>query len=192
MVLVAKALRAVEIAPDALDVAAVAATYGDYVWVSLQRLGVRESDVPDVAQEVFVVVHRRLHTFDGRTAMTAWLYGICVRLAIAHRRRAYVRRERTVSSPPEDPAAARASGDPESALASREAHAWIQGVLNTLDPERRAVFVMYEIEELSCDEIAATVGIPRGTVHSRLHAARREFRKAYERQAARDAGGKHT
>src|SRR6187402_2856082 len=68
----------------------------DFVFRSLQRLGIRDADLDDVLQEVFVVVHQRLHTFDGSAKMTTWLYGVTFRVASSHRRRAYVRRERSV------------------------------------------------------------------------------------------------
>ena len=62
--------------PEALTVTAVYEAHADFVWASLQRLGVRAPDLDDVLQEVFVVVHQRLHTFDGSAAMTTWLYEI--------------------------------------------------------------------------------------------------------------------
>ena len=52
-----------------------------FVWRSLRRLGVRESDVPDAVQDVFLVVHRRLAEFEGRSKVTTWLFGICFRVA---------------------------------------------------------------------------------------------------------------
>src|SRR4051812_17880892 len=64
-----------------VDVAAIHAAHGDFVWLSLQRLGVRDSDLQDMHQEVFVVVHQRLHTFDGSARMTTWLFGIAMRVA---------------------------------------------------------------------------------------------------------------
>ncbi len=61
-------------------------------------------------------------------------------------------------------------------------------MLDELDLERRAVFVMYEIDELPCEQIAAMIGVPVGTVHSRLHAARKEFQRAAARWQARSGG----
>src|SRR5687767_8088682 len=58
-----------------------------FVWMTLQRLGVQPAELDDVAHDVFVVVHRRLHTFDGTSRMTTWLFGICLRLAANYRRR---------------------------------------------------------------------------------------------------------
>ena len=58
-----------------------------FVWLSLQRLGIHVSDLDDVAQDVFVIVHKRLRTFDRRSRLTTWLFGICMRVAANYRRR---------------------------------------------------------------------------------------------------------
>src|SRR4029079_6330881 len=73
---------------DACPSTAVTRIYqanADFVWRSLQRLGIRDPDLDDVLQEVFVVVHQRLHTFDGSAKMTTWLFAICLRVASASR-----------------------------------------------------------------------------------------------------------
>jgi RNA polymerase sigma-70 factor (ECF subfamily) len=178
-----------EQAPAGLPtVSSVQEEHDDFVWKSLQRLGVREPDLEDMAQEVFMVVHRRLHTFDGSAKMTTWLFGICSRVASSYRRSAYVRRERPVSDVPE-----RAAGDevldPEEATSERQSRALLDRIIAELDVDKRAVFVMFEIDELSCDQIAAIVGVPLGTVYSRLHAARKAFEKALARYGARASGG---
>lgn len=162
---------------------------GEFLWLTLQRLGVRRADCPDVLQNVLMVVHRKLHTYDARAPLRGWLYGICAREASVHRRRAWVRREQPAggASIPEgepDPAS-----DPERACSSREEQARVEAMLNELDPDKRAVLVMYEVEERSCEEIAEAHGIPVGTVHSRLHAARRSFRAVFERWWKRDEHG---
>jgi RNA polymerase sigma-70 factor (ECF subfamily) len=167
------------VAAGALDVTAIHAAHADFVWSSLQRFGVRDADLEDALQEVFVVVHRRLDSYDGTSKVTTWLFGIAMRVAAAFRRRAHVRRERAVEEVPE--------GDDESLspedLASRqEARAMLEEILDAMDLDRRAVFVMFEVEELSCEEIAAIVGIPVGTVYSRLHKARKEFAAAVEKK----------
>jgi RNA polymerase sigma-70 factor, ECF subfamily len=135
-------------------------------------------------QEVFVVVHQRLHTFDGSSRITTWLFGISMRVAAAHRRRAYRRREQ-MGDLPDD--ATDGAASPEEAAATRQAQARLSAILDTMDLERRALFVMFEIDELPCDEIAQLLGVPVGTVHSRLHAARKDFEAAVRRFDARDA-----
>ncbi len=170
-----------------LDVSAIHAAHMDFVWRTLQRFGVRDADLEDALQEVFVVVFQRLHTYDPTVRVTTWLHGIARRVAIAWRRRAYIRRERPSEGLPE-PRASDASS-PESAASDREARAQLAAILDTLDPDRRAVFVMFEIDGVPCDEIAALSGVPVGTVYSRLHAARKDFERALVRWRARDPQG---
>jgi len=158
--------------------------HADFVWRSLQRLGVRDGDLDDVLQEVFVVVHQRHHTFDGSSKLTTWLFGISLRVVSAYRRRGFRRKETCVAEPPEP--TDRVSASPEQDLAAAESRRRLAELLDTLDLDRRAVFVMFEIDGLSCDEIAEVVGVPVGTVYSRLHAARKEFQKALARMQARE------
>jgi RNA polymerase sigma-70 factor (ECF subfamily) len=173
-----------------LDVSAVHAEFADFVWSSLQRLGVRTADLDDMLQEVFVVVHRHQADFESGSPLRPWLFGICRRVAAAHRRRAHVRRERcddaldreTVGGDGEH------ARSPEEAASRQEARAELEAVLDEMDLDRRAVFVMFEIDELPCEEIAEAVGIPCGTVFSRLHAARKEFEKILARRRKRALG----
>src|SRR5262245_23258620 len=71
----------------ALDVRTIYREHGRFVWLSLQRLGIHPSDLDDIAQDVFMVVHRRLDTFDRRARVSTWLFGICMRVAANYRRR---------------------------------------------------------------------------------------------------------
>jgi RNA polymerase sigma-70 factor (ECF subfamily) len=165
-----------------LDVVAVHDRHASFVWCSLQRLGVRPSDLDDVFQEVFLVVHKRLHTFDGTSQLTTWLFGVCLRVAAAHRRRAWFRRETPTDDLPdlEDTSSRR----PDELLAARQARALVARALDRMDLDKRAVFVMFEIDELPSEEIATTLGVPIGTVWSRLSAARKQFHAALARENA--------
>ena len=156
--------------------------HADFVWASLHRLGVREADLPDQLQEVFVVVHRRLDSYDGTSKPTTWLFGICLRVAAAHRRRAHVRYEA-----PSDALGDHGSqaASPEDHALARDAHERLEALLDAMDLERRTVLVMFEIEEIPCREISTLLGIPIGTVHSRLHAARKEFAGLLAREQRR-------
>jgi RNA polymerase sigma-70 factor (ECF subfamily) len=162
--------------------------HADFVYRSLQRLGVREGDLEDAMQDVFVVVHKKLHTFDGAARVTTWLYGICIRVAAAHRRRAHVRRERA-SADVGDERSPDSRPDPEAAALQKQARERFVLVLDALPEERRAVFVMFEVEGLSAVEIAAMLGVPVGTVYSRLSVAREEFTAAALRLERRDRSG---
>ena len=148
-----------------------------YVIRTLRHLGVAESDVDDVAQEVFVTVHRKLAEFEGRSKLRTWLYAICLRIASDHRRRAYVVRERATDSPPVD-TGERTGQEPDTNLESRR---FVQELLAELDEDKRAVLVLYEIEGLTMREVAEVVGCPLQTAYSRLHAARELLQVAWLR-----------
>jgi RNA polymerase sigma-70 factor, ECF subfamily len=151
--------------------------HADFVWRTLQHLGVRSADLEDLGQEVFVIVHRRLSTFDGRSKLTTWLFGICLHLVQRHRRRAYFRLELSHAEPPErvDP------HTPEERYAGEEARVRLERLLAKLSPERRATFLLFEVEGVSCEEIAELTGVPVGTVYSRLHLARKQVTAAAAR-----------
>jgi RNA polymerase sigma-70 factor (ECF subfamily) len=168
-----------------LDVVTVHQRHAEFVWLSLQRLGVRDADIEDLLQEVFVVVHRRLPSFDGSSRMTTWLFGICMRVAAAYRRRAHRRHEESVALVPEPPAGDEAN--PEESAATREARDRLRAVLDAMDLEKRALFVMYELDEMTCEDIGEVLGVPVGTVYSRLHAARKAFEQALRRLLARES-----
>ena len=159
-----------------------------FVWATLQHMGVRPADLEDVFQEVFVVVHRRLSTYDGSCLVTTWLYGIALRLVANYRRRAWRRLEK-LEEAPHDAQVRSHEASPEEALADRQAREQLGAILDEMNPEKRAVFVMFEIEQMPCDAIAAVVGAPVGTVHSRLHSARAQFEKLVARATARAAQG---
>jgi RNA polymerase sigma-70 factor, ECF subfamily len=154
-----------------------------YVIRTLRHFGVREADVEDVAQEVFVAVHRKLPEFEGRSKLRTWLYAICLRVASDHRRRAYVVRERATDNPPVD-TGERTGDEADTRLESR---AFVQQLLGELDDDKRAVLVLYEIEGLTMREVAEVIGCPLQTAYSRLHAARDLLRDAWERSRKDDA-----
>lgn len=172
-------------APVALDASAVYRRHADFVWRSLQHLGVRPADLEDVTQEVFVVVHRKLDTFDGSSRLTTWLFGICLRVADRHRRRAHFRYEQQSPAVPE-PADVRT---PEDRLADRQKRELLQRALDGLSLQHRAVFVLFELEGKPGAEIAELLGVPVGTVHSRLHHARKEIMATLTRARASTASG---
>jgi RNA polymerase sigma-70 factor (ECF subfamily) len=168
--------------PDiTLDVTRLHDEYADFVWRNLQRLGVRVSELEDALQDVFVVVHRRLDTYDGSSKLSTWLFGICFRVAANYRRRAYVKREQG-NLDLREPVDESPWADPEENARRREAGDQLEMGLESMALERRAVFVMFELEGLPASAIAEILGIPKGTVHSRLHKARLEFTEAMARQ----------
>jgi RNA polymerase sigma-70 factor (ECF subfamily) len=137
----------------------------------LRSLGVREADLDDVCQEVFIVAHRRLDGFEGRSSLRTWLCGIALRVASDHRSKAYRRRELPTAAPPVQAQ----SAPQEAALERKRAWQFIEGLLTELPDDQREVFVLYEIAELSVPEVAVALGCPAPTAYSRLYAAREQI-----------------
>jgi RNA polymerase sigma-70 factor (ECF subfamily) len=156
----------------------------DFVWRSLRRLGVPEADAEDVAQEVFMTLSHRLSDVVAGCER-AFLYRTAVNHAAhVHRSRA---RRREVSEPALDEAPSSAR-TPEDLLAGARARALCHELLDELSLEQRAVFVLYELEEMTMNEIAEMLELPMGTVASRLRRGRDAFEKRL-RQRLAVAGG---
>jgi RNA polymerase sigma-70 factor (ECF subfamily) len=158
-----------ETASPALDVGTVFRENLPFVFRALRRLGVAEGDVDDVCQEVFLVVMRKLGEFEGRSQLRTWIYGICVRTASDYRKRAPRRREVLTDEPPEG----QVGRTPLDHATVSQARDLLDKILSQLDDDKRAVFVLYEIEELQMSEVAAALECPLQTAYSRLHAARK-------------------
>jgi RNA polymerase sigma-70 factor, ECF subfamily len=151
------------------------------VWRLLRRLGVPESDAEDAAQQVFLVATGRLVEVPEERERS-FLYAAALRVA-ATANRTRRRRERWISPlADEDAAAPGASIDEQ--IERREALAFLDGVLARLDDELRRVFVLSDIEELTASEVSELLGMPVGTVASRLRRARRQFDKCATRLRA--------
>lgn len=159
-------------AGDALiDLQAIYTAHFDAVWHHLRRMGVAEADRDDLAQEVFLTVHRRLATYDPSRPLRPWLIGICSRVALHHWRTA--RRhpaDHDASSVDIEHALGVVAGDTD-----QDARLVLGALLATLDPERRAMFVLHEIEGFSIPEIAELTEIPLNTIYSRLRRTREEL-----------------
>jgi len=145
-----------------------------FVWRSLRRLGVPDSDVDDAIQQVFLVVHRRLAEI-APDSERSFLFQTAVRVA-SDWRRAYKRRCEQAGMDmrdlPDD------SASPEELMDQRRARALLDRVLGALPMDLRAVFVLFELEELTMMEIATLSDLPPGTVASRLRRARQAFQEA--------------
>lgn len=147
-----------------------------YVIRALRRLGVREADLPDLAHDVFVVVHRKLSTFDPSRPMKPWLFGIAFRTALDKKRRHASFKESLSDDVGERHAATTPAAD--DLVAAREAHDVVMRALDALNDDQRAVFVMHELEGLSMPEICDVVDAPLNTLYSRLRLARDAFTTA--------------
>jgi RNA polymerase sigma-70 factor (ECF subfamily) len=164
-----------------LEFDAVVAEHGPYIWRVLRRLGVRPSDVEDVWQETFIVVHRKLDAFEGRSQLRTWLSAIAVRVASDYRNRAHRRREQATDEVPDGGSAASQHDD----FVEQERRALLDRLIGELKPEQREVIVLYEFAELPMQEVAEALGCPLQTAYSRLHAGRRALEQAARRESAR-------
>ncbi len=159
----------------------------EFVFRNAQRLGVADGALDDIVQQVFLVVHRRLVEVAGDAPIKAWLFGILAHVVRDYRRS--LRRKSPHSAlPPIDPAtlAEPAGRGPFDALARSEAFEVVVGLLSELSDEKREIFVLSELEQLTAQEISDLIGVNASTVYSRLRAARQDFERAVERSRLRD------
>lgn len=162
--------RYVEHPGNAAKFADLFGAHASFVWRVLRRLGVPEADADDALQEVFLVVHRKLDTYEERGSLRAWLFTISRQVA-SHHRRGEARRERRESVP----APAPAGEDPHKAVIRREAAGIVRESLEQLDEGRSIVFFLADVEGMSAPEIASSLGVNLNTVYARLRASRAQF-----------------
>ncbi len=145
-----------------------------FVYSFLCRLGARKADLEDLAHDVFVTAVRKWDSYDASRPVRPWLLGIAFRVA------ADVRRKRVPEAldGPDLPDDARGA---EGQVEQREARDLVAEALESLEPERRAVFVMHQLEGISAADISATMGSPLATTYSRLRVGREEFTAAVRR-----------
>lgn len=161
--------------------------YFDFVWASVRRLGVAPDDVADVVQEVFVVIHARLHTLERPESLRSWVYGVVRRTVSGHRRSR--RSESTTDATLAELDRERESAQPTPQRLTEQADQveLLWALLAELDEPKREVFVLAEVEEMTMPEIASALEIPLNTAYSRLRSARQAFEAALARHEARAA-----
>jgi len=142
-----------------------------FIWRLLRRVGVPDAVVEDATQEVFIVAMRRLSDIEPGKER-AFLYGVALRVA-SDARRLTARRQEAPATVLELVPAGEAG--PEELLQQKEARALLDEILAHMSVEIRVVFILFELEEMTSVDIAACVGVPLGTVASRLSRARKEF-----------------
>lgn len=157
-----------------------------FVWRLARRLGAAcASD--DISQQVFIIVLRQLPHFEYRSSIKTWLFTITRRVV-----RDYFRANKRAPFSPEPIAenvADMQSPDPAAHAAKAEAARRLHRILAQLDDDKREVFVLAELEEMSVVQIAEALGINQNTLYSRLREARREFERAVERECSRETRG---
>lgn len=164
------------------DFAEVYEEHFTFVWKSLRRLGVPPASIDDAAQDVFVVVHRKLETFEGRSSLKTWLFGIAHLIALGYHKRPAA--PRCEAGP--DALASPDTGPLERA-ATNEALRFVEQFLDTLDDLKRPVFVLAEFEQMSVPEIATALDVNVNTVYSRLRTVRLAFQQAVRQRRQGDA-----
>jgi RNA polymerase sigma-70 factor (ECF subfamily) len=144
----------------------------EFVWRCVRRLGVAKDRVDDAVQDVFLVVDRRIHEFLPTGSVRSWLFAISMRVASAYRRSERRHRRRVEAF-----GRAAASSEPERAPAVVLLHQ----LLAQLSDDRRAVFILADLEKMSAPEISEALGVKLNTVYSRLRAARAQVQAVAER-----------
>jgi RNA polymerase sigma-70 factor (ECF subfamily) len=153
-----------------LDFESVYRDHFEFVYRKAARIGGPSIDPEDAAQEVFMVVERRLETFDGSSLITTWLYGITLNVVRTMRRKAQRHLALDIHDLPLLAAPERADR-----AELREAYKIAYEILDQMAPKKREAFILAELEGLSCEEIASVVDTKVATVWSRVHYARKEF-----------------
>jgi RNA polymerase sigma-70 factor (ECF subfamily) len=164
------------------DFRAIFDAHYDYVCCALRRLGVGERDREDAAIEVFSRVHARLADYDARRPLRPWLFGFAARVASEFRRSSR-RQPETIGG---DVVLALPAPATPSELDAADLRGLVLAALETLDEEKREVMVLHDLDECTVPVIAAALGLPEGTVYTRLRAARACFTQAVRRLRARE------
>ncbi len=146
------------------------AEYADFLWQSALSLGVRQHSVADVIQDVFVVVHRKLADFEGRSQLRTWLYGILLNVVRDHRRS--LRRKPTS---PLDEGELLSSEDPEKSLETRDELTRFNDALAALKEDERTFFVLLYVEEFSPKEVAELLSMTSVAVYSKARRVKESF-----------------
>src|SRR5580692_8966092 len=166
---------------DAGDFNAVYANWFNDVARWIRALGAPASDHDDLIQEVFVVVYRRLHDFDGRN-LAGWLYRITAHQVRDYRRLVWIKYifRRSVALSSEVPSA---RPTPIMMLETRERERNLERLLAKLSDPLRAAFVLFEIEGYTAEEISEMQSVPTNTVRARIHRARKKMTALLETAA---------
>jgi RNA polymerase sigma-70 factor (ECF subfamily) len=169
---------------DLPSLRAVYDEYFDFVWTCTRRLGVPMDAVDDVVQEVFLVVHARMDTIERPASLRSWLYGVVRRTVSTYHRARRTRDAHEAADPAfaDSPVLMQPSPLDLAVLSDELRLLW--RFVGELDPLKREVFVLAELEEMTMPEVAESIGVPLNTAYSRLRIARQEFDDAVGRYAA--------
>jgi len=158
--------------------------YFDFVWSSVRRLGVNPTAADDIVQEVFIVIHSRLHTLENPESLRSWIYGV-VRRTVSGYHRARRVRDASGAMLAVEPDARPHPPTPFDLAEQTDQVKLLWSILEDLDEPKREVFMMAELDELTVPEIADILEIPLNTAYSRLRSARQAFEEAFARRSLR-------
>lgn len=153
-----------------------------FIWRSLLHLGVHDASVDDAVQEVFLVVHRRLPSYDESLPFRAWLWGIARN--VAHNQKRTVHRD----ARRREALATNAVDSPEVSLDRARDFRSVREIVMTMDDGLRDVLVLADVEGLTAPEIAVALGANVNTIYSRLRIARQRFALAARRRGMTPGG----
>lgn len=162
--------------------------YFDFVWSSVRRLGVNPAATDDIVQEVFIVIHSRLHTLEDPKALRSWIYGI-VRRTVSNYHRSRRVKEASGAAFAVESSMLPLPRTPSDLAEQNDKVKLLFSLLEELDEPKREVFMMAELDELTVPEIAEILEIPLNTAYSRLRTAREAFERALARHTARREQG---
>jgi len=143
----------------------------DYIHRTLRRLGTPPSEVGDLAQDVFLAFRRRWSDYRPERPLRPYLFGITFRIASTHQRNVNRRREALIGTEIVELADTRAAAD--DAIQNQQARALVVAALDRVPQSRRAVLVMYDVDDVPMREIASALKIPLFTAYGRLRKAAR-------------------
>jgi RNA polymerase sigma-70 factor (ECF subfamily) len=173
----------VAVTPPAVVFADVYRTHFDFVWRSARRLGVPDHAVDDAVQESFLVVHRKLGEFEGRSSLKTWIFGIVRRVVRDHRPSS---RLQAMAPATLDSLAEPVEIGPLESATNAESGRRLSRLLEKLDEDKREAFVLVDLEEMTVPEAAEAIGANLNTIYARLRAARRILAEALAKERARE------
>lgn len=155
----------------------------DRLYNAVLRVVLNPEDAADAVQEAFINAYQSLTSFKGDAEFFTWLYRIAFNTAMSRKRRKRPTQsleQQQIRDPHFEPTDPRVEPNPAGALERAEEGVHLLAALNRLSPEHRAVLVLKDIDGMKYEEIAEIVGVPIGTVRSRIHRARSEMRLLLE------------
>jgi len=159
-------------------------TYFTFVWSSSRRLGVNESEIDDVVQEIFITINGRLSTLEQPDSLRSWIYSIVRRTVSSYHRAKRAKNASTATLSAEPEMHYSQTPSPQQLAEHSDQVKLLWTLLENIDATKREVFVLAELDEMTVPEIASALEVPLNTVYSRLRAARLELEAALQRQNA--------